>query len=151
AKDRHERDDHRRMQQDARSLRAVACLPGLCALLADDDREDVRQARSLLCDWNGDWLPELGAPAVFNVFFVEWCQRVAFERFAGDAVPLLSGGIEGLAAKLLADDSPDGDADGWFGRRLSPIVCKTFRGTLDRLRERFGPTMSEWTWGRLHR
>jgi penicillin amidase len=30
-------------------------------------------------------------------------------------------------------------------------VRETFRGTLDRLAERLGPDVAEWTWGRLHR
>jgi penicillin G amidase len=148
----HARDDHRRIQQDPRSLRAVACLSGLVALLANDDREDVRKARVLLGDWNGDCLPELVAPAIFNVFFVDWCQRLAAERFPEDAVFLLSGGIEGLAAKLLEADSPGSDADGWFGNLdCARFVRETFRGTLERLARRFGPDMAEWTWGRLHR
>ena len=70
----HTRDDHRQLQYDARSLRAVACLPGLCKLLEEDDRSDVRQAVALLAEWNGDCLPELAAPTIFNVFFVDWCQ-----------------------------------------------------------------------------
>ncbi len=108
----HTHADHRRMQHDARSLRAVACVPGLCTLLESDRRNDVRQAVALLRDWNGDCLPELAAPAIFNVFFVDWCQRVAAERFPADAVPLLSAGIEGLAARLLHDHD-----SAWFGVR----------------------------------
>ncbi len=77
--------------------------------MLDDDssrereRADVRQTVALLKDWNGDCLPELVAPLVFNVFFVDWCRRVAAERFAEEAVPLLAFGIEGLAALLLEE------------------------------------------------
>jgi penicillin amidase len=148
----HKCDDHRRLQQDACSLRAVTCLPGLCALLADDERKEVRQAVALLRDWNGDCVPELAAPAIFNVFFVDWCRRVAAERFPAESVLLLAAGIEGLAAKLLQGDSPSGDGAGWFsGNDCGRAVRETFRGTLDRLAMRFGPAMAEWTWGRLHR
>jgi len=148
----HKRDDHRRLQQDACSLRAVTCLPGLCTLLADDERKEVRLAVTLLRDWNGDCVPELAAPAIFNVFFVDWCRRVAAERFPEESVPLLAAGIEGLAAKLLQGDSPSGDSAGWFaGNDCGRAVRETFRGTLDRLAMRFGPAMADWTWGRLHR
>jgi penicillin amidase len=126
-------------------------LPGLCSLLAADDRDDVRQARALLLDWNGDCLPELAAPAIFNVFFVDWCQRVAAERFPADAVPLLAGGIEGLAARLLQPDPADSDANEWFGGECGPAARETFRGTLQRLAKRFGPSPADWVWGRLHR
>jgi penicillin G amidase len=143
------RDDHRRLQHDARSLRAVECLPGLCALLRDDERKDVRQAVALLADWNGDCLPELATPTIFNVFFVDWCQRVAAERFPADAAPLLAAGIEGLAAQLLQDERPRSD---WFGSSdLRVLVRETFRSALDRLAQRFGPVVADWTWGRLHR
>jgi penicillin amidase len=148
----HTRDDHRRLQQDARSLRAVVCLQGLCAMLAEDESEDVRKAIALLREWNGDCLPELAAPAIFNVFFVDWCQRVAAERFPKQAVPLLATGIEGLAAKLLEGDRPGSDADGWFGANDCGVaVRETFRATLDRLARRFGPNLVDWHWGRLHR
>ncbi len=145
---RHTQADHRLMQHDARSLRAVACVPGLCTLLENDGRDDVRQAVALLRNWNGDCLPELAAPAIFNVFFVEWCQRVAAERFPAEAVPLLSAGIEGLAAQLLQDDHQSA----WFGAKdRGSIVRETFHSTLDRLTKRFGPEVDGWTWGRLHR
>ena len=144
----HTHDDRRRLQYDVRSLRAVTCLPGLCKLLERDDRSDIRQAVALLADWNGDCLPELAAPTIFNVFFVDWCQRVAAERFPAVAVPLLSAGIEGLAAQLLHDAHDSAWFDG-SGRRDS--VRETFRCTLDRLAKRFGPVIADWTWGRLHR
>jgi penicillin amidase len=148
----HKRDDHRQMQQDARSLRAVACLPGLCAMLADDERNDVRKAVALLRDWNGDCLPDLAAPAIFNVFFVDWCRRVAAERFPDESVPLLASGIEGLAARLLQGDLPSGEGEGWFaGDEYGRAVRETFRGSLERLAERLGPAIADWTWGRLHR
>jgi penicillin amidase len=164
----HTRDDHRRLQQDACSLRAVACVPGLCAMLDDDssrvrERADVRQTVALLKDWNGDCLPELVAPLVFNVFFVDWCRRVAAERFAEEAVPLLAFGIEGLAALLLEEGATPAateakSARDWFAgdgqsarENCRRAVRETFRGTLDRLAERLGPDVAEWTWGRLHR
>jgi penicillin amidase len=146
------RDDHRGLQQDARSLRAVACLPGLCAFLGEDDRLVVQQAAGLLREWNGDCLPELPAPAIFNVFFVDWCRRVAAERFPPDSIPLLSAGIEGLAARLLQGTPPGYDEVGWFaGNNCGAAVRETFRATLQRLSDRLGPNVADWKWGRLHR
>jgi penicillin amidase len=103
---------------------------------------------ALLSDWNGDCLPELAAPTIFNVFLVDWCQRVAAERFPAEAVALLTAGIEGLATQLLQDAHNSAWFDG-DGRRAS--VRETFRRTLDRLAKRFGPVVADWTWGRLHR
>jgi penicillin amidase len=163
------RTHHRELQMDAVSLRAVECVPALCAVLEGHPDENVRCVVAFLKKWNGDCDPNLVAPAVFNVFFVEWCKRVAAERFPEDVAPLLSGGIEGLAAELLQVDH-----SGWFtphgGRAVSlatasqaadsaeaanlsrkTLICDTFRATLGQLAERFGDDPSQWTWGRLHR
>ncbi len=148
----HALDDHRNLHQDARSLRAIACVPGLCALLAEDDRDDVRDASALLAHWDGECIPELAAPTIFNAFFVDWCRRVAAERFPQEAVPLLSLGVEGLAAKLLKSDPPGSDADRWFkANNCASAVGETFRGTLSELARQFGPNRADWNWGRLHR
>lgn len=141
------RENHRDLHQDPRSLRAEACLPALCAALSVDQDERVRRVATLLEEWNGDYLPELVAPTVFGVFFVDWCKRVAAERFPENAVSLLVGGIEGLAAELLQSDSTQ-----WFeGKETKALIRATFRGTLDRLASRFGDDITQWTWGRLHR
>lgn len=147
------RDNHRDLQQDAVSLRAVALLPHLCATLESDPDGQVRRVVPVLKCWDGCCDPDLVAPAVFNVFFVDWCQRVAAERFRDDAAEFLAGGIEGLAADLL-----QADRCGWFaeregqaGGRPESFIRETFRGTLRRLAARFGNDPSTWTWGRLHR
>jgi penicillin amidase len=148
----HALGDQRQLQYDCRSLRAVVYLPGLCAILADDEREDVREAVELLRDWNGDCLPELAAPAIFNVFFVDWCHRVAAERFPEAAIPLVAAGIEGLATMLLQSVPPGSDRDGWFaGSNHKQVVRETFRSSLERLATRFGAAPRDWSWGRLHR
>jgi penicillin G amidase len=147
------RPNHRDLHQDAVSLRAVACLPGLCAALEHENDPVARRVVGLLKDWNGDCRDDQVAPAVFNVFFVDWCKRVAAERFPEEATSFLAGGIEGLAAELLrADDA------GWFARPTAKgginrdaLIRETFRGTLQRLAARFGDDSAQWTWGRLHR
>ena len=148
-----ERPNHRDLHQDAVSLRAVACLPGLCAALEHENDPVSAPLVALLKNWNGDCRDDLVAPAVFNVFFVEWCKRVAAERFPDEVVPFLAGGIEGLAAELLR-----GDDCGWFARPAAKgvinreaLIREMFRGTLQRLAARFGDDPAQWSWGRLHR
>ena len=116
-----ERLNHRDLHQDAVSLRAVACLPGLCAALEQEADPVAHRLVGLLKDWNGDCRDDLVAPAVFNVFFVDWCKRVAAERFPEEASSFLAGGIEGLAAELLRAD----DAAGLLGpRRKAESIAK---------------------------
>jgi penicillin G amidase len=45
------RTNHRDIQQDARSLRAVTCLSGLCSALAEESDEKVRCAAGFLKEW----------------------------------------------------------------------------------------------------
>ena len=139
--------DHRAIQHDVRSLRAVDALPALCAILEADSTHEVREAAACLAAWNADCLSDEVAPSVFNVFFVEWCGRVAAQRFAADAVPLIAPAIEGLAAQLLHEDRC-----GWFGDTdRKTAIRETFRAALSRLCERLGSDPTQWTWGRLHR
>ncbi len=144
---------HRELQQDAVSLRAVEALPALCAILEVEPDENMRRVVSLFKNWNGDCATDLVAPALFNVFFVDWCKRVAAARLPENAVPFLVGGIEGLAAELLRSDRA-----GWFvpgTEQPAPdretLIRETFRGTVARLAAQFGDDSSKWTWGRLHR
>jgi penicillin G amidase len=148
-----DRSGHRDLQQDAVSLRAVNALPALCAVLEADPHENIQPVIRFLKNWNGDCDPNLVAPALFNVFFVDWCKQVAAARFPENAVPFLIGGIEGLAAELLQRDPA-----GWFevgieqsNQSRENQIRQTFRGTIARLAAQFGDDSSKWTWGRLHR
>jgi penicillin amidase len=142
-----DRDRYRDLQQDALSLRAVKCVPPLCATLQTSPNPRVREVATILRAWNGACLPKLAAPTVFNVFFTDWCKRVAVERFPADAVPFVAGGIEGLAAALLC-----GDDSNWFSASTrETAIEETFRETLNRLADRLGGDPAQWTWSRLHR
>lgn len=141
------REDFGQMHRDAVSLRAVHCAPALAAVLADATDAPTKAAVELLRSWDGQAAADLVAPALFNVFFTYWCKTVAAARFAGQTAELLSKQVEGLAARLLS-----GDANGWFaaGQR-EPAIRTAFATTLAHLRERLGPNMAVWQWGRLHR
>jgi penicillin amidase len=149
-----DRSSHRDLQQDALSLRAVEALPALCAILEVEPDANMQRIVHLLKNWNGDCDPNLVAPALFNVFFGDWCKRVAAARFPENTATFLVGGIEGLAAELL-----NSDRCGWFvsdtekqpAHDRENLIRETFRGTVARLAARFGDDSSNWTWGRLHR
>jgi penicillin amidase len=72
---------------------------------------------------------------------------VADARFEGPVAELLSKQAEGIASRLLADDP-----HGWFatGERLTTIR-RVLQDTVAYLTKRFGPDMTQWQWGRLHR
>lgn len=140
-------DEFRAMHHDTVSLRAVTCLPSLIAALADVADPQVQAALTHLRGWDGRIETELVAPTLFNVFFTFWSKAVSNAHFEGVTAELLAKQAEGVASRLLAEDSC-----GWFpaGERL-PRIRRVFHETLAFLAERFGPDMSSWHWGRAHR
>jgi penicillin amidase len=96
--------------------------------------------------------PDRVAASIFNAFYARWCQRVAEERFAGEAATFVAGAIGGLAGELLS-----GDSSGWFagGSATSSdprttAILEVFLDTLQFLTEKFGRELLDWSWGRLH-
>ena len=140
-------DDFGKMHQDAISLRAVNCLPGLLAAIELEADSQSVTARSLLQAWDGRVVPDLAAPTLFNVFFSFWSKAVADVHFQGDIAELLAKQCEGVASRLLA-----GDAHRWFaeGERLRAIR-RVWKETLAYLTQRFGHDPTNWHWGKLHR
>jgi penicillin amidase len=140
------RDDFRDMHHDTVSLRAVTCVPPLVAALADVPDARVQEAVAFLKDWTGRVEIDLVAPTLFNVFFTFWSKAVSNVHFEGLAAELLSKQAEGIASRLLAEDP-----HGWFapGER-ERTIRRIFGETLAYLADRFGPNMTDWSWGRLH-
>jgi penicillin amidase len=107
----------------------------------------IRSAIEHLAVWDCRMEPDRVAASIFNVFFNQWCERVADERFSGEAATLVAAAAGGLAANLL-----EGDPAGWFPgatERQQAIVI-TFLSTLEFLQQKFGSDMLNWGWGRLH-
>jgi len=79
------------------------------------------------------------------MFFVHWCWVVARGDLTRDLADFVSGGVGGLglAAELLSDSPLR-----WFP--IEQPVRQAFVLALATLTARFGPNMSNWTWGRLH-
>jgi penicillin amidase len=140
------KDDFIAMQQDALSLRAAACVPGLLAALDHASDRRTREATRYLRDWDCRMEPDRIGASIFSVFFSHWTRAVVQERFNPNQASLLAGGADGLAANLLkADES------GWFapGKREQTMLA-SFHAALLTLTERLGDDMAAWTWGRLH-
>lgn len=139
-------EDFRRMQLDTLSLRAVEALPPLLAILDDIDDARLRRAVDALRTWSRRMEPAETGAAIFELFFNDWCQAVAQERFPHEAVATMAGALGGLALSLLSDDPAE-----WFARRSRrAAVVEAFRHTFATLEGRFGPDPSTWTWARVH-
>jgi penicillin amidase len=134
------------MQQDALSLRAVRCLPGLLQILAPATEPRLREAAGQLQKWDHRIEPDRVGATIFEVFFANWTRAVVRERFSDEQAAFLAGGANGLAAALLREDG-----FGWFaaGRR-EQVMRTALETSLDWLTERLGPKVAQWTWGKLH-
>ena len=111
------------------------------------DTARIRNAMEFLTAWDCRMETDRVAASIFNVFFGQWCERVATVRFEMEQAALAAGAISGLAVELL-----ERDRAGWFPsdvERQKAIVA-TFLGALDFLQQKFGPDMLNWSWGRLH-
>ena len=143
------RDDFRRMQFDAYSVRAEQAVPRLREILLAGDDATARQAADLLDGWDYHYRPDSVAATIFETIFELWQARVIGSRFPAPAQPLLIGlgAGSGLALRLIAEGTP-GD---WF--RESTIEAQLVETAADALAElegRLGPDSARWRWGALH-
>jgi penicillin amidase len=149
SKERFTREDSIAMQHDALSLRAQRCLPSLLAVFRSGERQspELAEAVRYLEKWDCRMEVDRVGATLFDAFFEQWTKVVVRQHFKGETAALLSDGASGLAAGLLAED-----AAGWFppGVREQTIRA-TMEATLDRLAERLGADVAQWSWGRLHK
>jgi penicillin amidase len=149
AKPRHDLAGMASMHQDALSLRAVDCLPGLRAALKRSKKRRVREAAGYLKEWDGRYETEEVAATLFESFFTRWCREAAAQRFADRATAeWVAGAMGGLATRLLYKNQA-----GWFKKssdRVPAIERALLAATAD-LERRFGRDMSKWTWGTAHK
>jgi penicillin amidase len=154
AKERFTREDFIAMQHDTVSVRAQRCLPSLLKVLKSISRSpasgtpapSVAEAVWHLEQWDCRMEVDRVGATLFAAFFAEWAKTVVQQRFHGETAALLAEGAAGLAASLLAED-----AAGWFASESrEPMMRTTMESVLAALRQRLGPDMVEWTWGRIN-
>jgi penicillin amidase len=136
------------MHQDALSLRAEECLPGLRKALSGSQHARVQEAAGRLAKWAGRYETAEVAATIFESFFTRWLRRVASERFPAATADWLSGAAGGLATRLLTENYR-----GWFKKPADrlPAVEDAMIAALDDLEGRSGADMSKWTWGSVHK
>ncbi len=139
-------DDSLQLQRNIKSGRAEADVPLLVTLLQSETDDRIREAIQYLADWDCRVQADSVAATLFNLFFKHWCRTVTAERFPAELLDFVAPNANGLATRLLAEDDL-----GWFHQRdREEAIRGALVSALDDLTQRFGPEMSEWTWGRLH-
>lgn len=135
------------MQSDVKSLRAQQLVPSLLKHMDRHADASVRAAGELLRHWDFHSTADSAATAVFNTFFTCWSHEVARERFEPAEVELMSKGVEWCAGRLLVADPA-----GWFSDGDREVrIANALSESIALLERRFGPDMSQWKWGDLHR
>jgi acyl-homoserine lactone acylase PvdQ len=130
-------DDMAAMQIDRLSLPAQEDLPLLASLLSQPrDTEHAEAARQALLSWDAQSTADSIGTTVYRHFMTEWCALVSAARFSPSTAPLLAGGLEPQARRLLS-----ADPHFWFpsdGARLAAI-SEAFGTTVERIIDALGP------------
>lgn len=136
------------LQMDTHSAMA----PRLLALAKriEPASSDARRALDLLGSWDGN----VGADSVAATIYESWMSHHLGSALIARIVPP-------AGRKLLGLGSPDATLDvleqpgDMLGDRpdalIGAIFSESLEATLDDLRERLGPDMNRWQWGRLHK
>jgi penicillin amidase len=134
----------RALQLDVRGVRPQILAPVIARRLGGSADADAALICDLLGGWDGRYVLDSPAPAVFETFMRTWQERVAAERFPAHLVSLVAG-QGGIAKQLL-----EGEAIAWFKESVEAALEETARTALARLRERWGPAPDDWIWARVH-
>jgi penicillin G amidase len=126
------------------SRRAVALLKGLSSTDADTAR-----ALDLLRGWDNHETTDSVAAAIYQVWTSRHLGRALVARATPEAArPLVGNG--NLDAVLSFLEAPGDKLGKDASAARMEILLASLTGALDDLRQRLGPDMSTWRWGRLH-
>ena len=149
SKPKHDVADMVSMHQDALSLRAVDCIPGLLTALKGSRNKSIQKAAGYFEKWGARYeTTEVGA-TLFESFFTFWTREAAYQRFSDrKTAEWVAGAMGGLATRLLTTNKA-----GWFKNSSDriPAIERALLSAVADLEKRFGKDMAKWTWGRVHK
>ena len=118
----------------------------------------LREAGELLSSWDGAMKCDSAAAAVFEVMLSALCRRVAIAKAPRSADYALGRGFIGVVPngvmvvrrvshliKLLRERP-----EGWFEGSWEDEIGASVLEALAELGSRFGTSLADWSWGRLH-
>jgi len=125
-------------------MRATALLAGL-----DSPDPEVARALALLKAWDGHLRVDSPAAAIAEVWVAKHLGRATVEQVTPAAARALvgAGSPNAVISYLEAPDAALG-ADPRSAR--AAIMLASLKSALGELRQRLGPDMDGWSWGRLH-
>jgi penicillin G amidase len=126
------------------SRRAVALL----APLSSQDAE-VAQALVLLKAWDHEEDASSVPAAIYEVWATKHLGRATVSRTTPEAARKLVGDGH-LEAVISYLEHPDGALGADPAAQRNALLLESLKAALGELRERLGPNMNAWAWGRLH-
>jgi penicillin amidase len=135
----HDRNANIAIQNDVVNMRAQRLVPAILRLLPPEDPVAIG-----LAGWDFAYTTESPAPTLFETFMFLW-QRATAEVHMPARLRDLVVQQTGLGCALLADP-----ARPFFPRGTEATARQVAAAALDTLRERLGPNVSAWAWGKLH-
>lgn len=154
-------DDFKKLHLD------FTCLPGLefVSLIRDVavDDPDIKEAHTLLIDWDGRLNPESIGGTLYEVLRYTLLRNI-LQPTLGDGLcdkimgagfhPLLLSTSEFYGQDTVALLRLFNNPDSWWIKNaggLRHLVTTSFKKTVRWLRDELGPDPSDWQWGNLHR
>jgi penicillin amidase len=120
----------------------------LLAPLSSSDAQ-MKQALDLLKTWNHDETTDSVPAAIYEV----WANKHLGKATVGAATPAAARALVGsghLEAVISYLEHPDSALGGDPAARRDAILLDSLKAALAELKDRLGPDMATWTWGRLH-
>lgn len=153
SREKHTMNDMGRMHMD---VVAVQARDFIREVLAQSDVERwledsiVRDAWKTLVAWDGTCSTDSVASAIWHMFFAVFMERRLKAHLGDD---LYWAYMEIINQPVIPLENVAREGRPWWYSRAdghAMELSQTLKVAVDRLRERFGPDMSQWTWGRMH-
>ena len=153
SREKHTPDDMGRMHMDVVAVQARAFIRDV---LASENVERwledsiIRKAWKMLVEWDGTCATDSVASSIWHMFFAVFMERRLKEHLGDD---LYWAYMELINQPVIPLENIAREGRSWwFGRPDGHAMelSQTLEEAVDRLRERFGPDMATWTWGRMH-
>jgi penicillin G amidase len=141
--------DSMAIQTDSVSTQSRRVTALLGSLAAGDGDTDTAKAVSLLRSWDHDETTASPAAAIYEVWATKYLGAATVAKVTPTTARKLfeQGQLEAIIGYL---EHPDGRLGADPAAARDAILLESLNGALAELRNRLGPGMDNWSWGRLH-
>ncbi len=143
-------EDMMNLQMDQMNLQAKEFLPFFIDLLEVSSNDKIRQALSILVEWDYFDSPEQAAPLLFNLWMIE-IQEVLFEEEIPQETLDLFGGMRQAVDQLLRK-AIEGKPGPWIDEHegIVNVLEESLLRVIEEIKSQQGNNMEKWQWGDYH-